>query len=116
MGPGSATHPVMPNPIVLWKMSPLWATVGREGRAGARLWARGPVRRNRGAIGPKSKPGAAGGTPGPVRCVGRCDGPPAAAFLHENISVLGLSVGCRPLQRSVHLLFVAAPPSGTQRR
>jgi hypothetical protein len=38
---GSPTHPVMPHLIMLWKMSPLW----REVRAGARLWARGPVRR-----------------------------------------------------------------------
>jgi hypothetical protein len=38
---GSPTHPVMPNLVMLWKMSPPWG----EGRAGARLWARGPVRR-----------------------------------------------------------------------
>ena len=53
----------MPNLVMLWKMSPLWG----EGRAGARLWAQGPARRNQGAIGPKSKPEAAGGAPGPVR-------------------------------------------------
>jgi hypothetical protein len=34
---GSPTHPVMPNLVMLWKMSPLRGGV----RAGARLWARG---------------------------------------------------------------------------
>jgi hypothetical protein len=56
---GSPTHPVMPNLVVLWKMSPL----GRRVRAGARLWARGPARRSRAATGPKPKPGGAGGAP-----------------------------------------------------
>jgi hypothetical protein len=36
---GSPTHPVMPDLVVLWKMSPLRGGV----RAGARLWTRGPV-------------------------------------------------------------------------
>jgi hypothetical protein len=34
---GSPTHPVMPNLVMLWEMSPLRGGV----RAGARLWARG---------------------------------------------------------------------------
>jgi hypothetical protein len=59
---GSPTHPVMPNLIVLWKMSPL----RRDVRAGARLWARGPARRSWVATGPKPKPGGAGWGPGPA--------------------------------------------------
>ena len=50
---GSPTHPVMPNLVMLWKMSPLRGGV----RAGARLWARGPARRSWVATGPKPKPG-----------------------------------------------------------
>jgi hypothetical protein len=53
---GSPTHPVMPNLLVLWKMSPLWRGV----RAGARLWARGPARRSWAVTGPKPKPGGGG--------------------------------------------------------
>ena len=60
---GSPTHPVMPNLVMLWKMSPLRGGV----RAGARLWARGPARRGWVAIGPKPKPRGAGGAPGPLR-------------------------------------------------
>jgi hypothetical protein len=60
---GSPAHPVMPNLVVLWKMSP----PGRGVRAGARLWARGPARRSWVATGPKPKPGGAGGAPGPLR-------------------------------------------------
>ena len=41
---GSPTHPVMPNLVMLWKMSPLRGGV----RAGAGLWARGPARRGTG--------------------------------------------------------------------
>jgi hypothetical protein len=65
---GSPTHPVMPNLVVLWKMSP---ALGRGVRAGARLWARGPARRSWVATGPKPKPGGAGGAPGPLRGEGR---------------------------------------------
>jgi hypothetical protein len=56
---GSPTHPVMPNLVVLWKMSPLRGGV----RVGARLWARarGPARRSWVATEPKPKPGGAGG-------------------------------------------------------
>ena len=60
---GSPTHPVMPNLVVLWKISPLRGGV----RAGTRLWAREATRRARGAIGSELKPGAAGGEPGPLR-------------------------------------------------
>jgi hypothetical protein len=60
---GSPTHPVMPNLVVLWKMSPLRGGV----RAGARLWARGPAYRSWAATGPKPKPGGAGGAPAPLR-------------------------------------------------
>jgi hypothetical protein len=60
---GSPTHPVMPNLIMLWKMSPL----RREVRAGARLWVRGLARRSWVETGPKPKPGGAGGAPGPLR-------------------------------------------------
>ena len=60
---GSPTHPVMPNLVVLWKMSPLRGGV----RAGARLWARGTARRGWVAIGPKPEPRGAGGAPGPLR-------------------------------------------------
>jgi hypothetical protein len=63
---GSPTHPVMPNLVVLWKMSPL----GRGVRAGARLWARGPARRSWVATGPKPKPGARGGWWGPGSAAG----------------------------------------------
>jgi hypothetical protein len=69
---GSPTHPVMPNLVVLWKMSPL----RREVRAGARLWARGLVRRSWVATGPKPKSGG-GGLVGPrARCRGRRGGQP----------------------------------------
>jgi hypothetical protein len=64
---GSPTHPVMPNPVMLWKMSPLRGGV----RAGARLWARGPARRGWVTTGPKPKPRGAGGAPGPLRGEGR---------------------------------------------
>jgi hypothetical protein len=64
---GSPTHPVMPNLVMLWKMSPLRGGV----RAGAGLWARGPARRGWVAIGPKPKPRGAGGAPGPLRGEGR---------------------------------------------
>ena len=37
---GSPTHPVMPDMIMLWKMSPPWG----EGRAGARLCPQGLFR------------------------------------------------------------------------
>jgi hypothetical protein len=61
-------HPVMPNLVVLWKMSPL----GRGVRAGATgLWARGSARRSWVATGPKPKPGGAGGAPGPLVGEGR---------------------------------------------
>jgi hypothetical protein len=60
---GSPTHPVMPNLVMLWKISPLRGGV----RAGTGLWARGATRRARGAIGSELKPGAAGGEPGPLR-------------------------------------------------
>jgi hypothetical protein len=69
-GVGSPTHPVMPNLVVLWKMSPLRGGV----RAGARLWARGPACRSWAAAGPKPKPGG-GGLVGPrARCGGRRGG------------------------------------------
>jgi hypothetical protein len=58
-------------------MSPPWG----EGRAGARLWAEGPARRNQGAIGPKSKPGAAGGAPGPAR--GQARRPASGDFFYD---------------------------------
>ena len=61
---GSPTHPVMPNLVMLWKMSPLQGGV----RAGARLWARGPARRGWVAIGPKPKP--RGGWWGPGSAAG----------------------------------------------
>jgi hypothetical protein len=53
---GYPTHPVMPNLVMLWKMSPLRGGV----RAGARLWARGPARLGWVPIGPKPKPRGAG--------------------------------------------------------
>jgi hypothetical protein len=71
---GSPTHPVMPNLVMLWKMSPL----GRGVRAGARLWARDPARRSGAATGPKPKPG---GLVGPrARCGGRGGGQPKVTF------------------------------------
>ena len=77
---GSPTHPVMPNLVMLWKMSPLRGGV----RAGARLWARGPARRGWVAIGPKPKPRGAGGAPGPLRGEGRR--PAQGYFLSLKIS------------------------------
>ena len=77
---GSPTHPVMPNLVMLWKMSPL----GRGVRAGARLWARGPARRSWVATGPKPKPGGAGGPLGPPREEAR--GQPKGYFLSLVIS------------------------------
>jgi hypothetical protein len=63
---GSPTHPVMPNLVMLWKISPLQGGV----RAGTRLWAREATRRARGTTGSELKPGAAGGEPGPLRGLG----------------------------------------------
>jgi hypothetical protein len=77
---GSPTHPAMPNLIVLWKMSPLWG----EGRGGAGLRAQGPVHRNQGTTGPKSKPEAAGGWWRP-RSGARAD---AAAGLSARLTVV----------------------------
>jgi hypothetical protein len=72
---GSPTHPVMPNLVMLWKMSPLRGGV----RAGARLWARGPARRSWVATGPKPTPG--GGLGGPrVRCGGGARRPARVIF------------------------------------
>jgi hypothetical protein len=71
---GSPAHPVMPNLVMLWKMSPLRGGV----RVGARLWARGPARRSWVATGPKPKPGGAGGPLGPPREEAR--GQPRATF------------------------------------
>jgi hypothetical protein len=62
---GSPTHPVLPNLVVLWKMSPLRG--GVRVRAGARLWARDPACRSWAATGPKPKPGGGDGAPGPLR-------------------------------------------------
>jgi hypothetical protein len=59
---GSPTHPVMPNLIMLWKMSPPWG----EGRAGARLWARGPLRPRTPFIGTQAGPLLAGLDEGPL--------------------------------------------------
>jgi hypothetical protein len=53
---GSPTHPVMPNLVMLWKMSPLRGGV----RVGARLWARGRGAPPAGAgpqLGPNGIPG-----------------------------------------------------------
>ena len=58
---GSPTHPVMPNLVMLWKMSPLWG----EGRAGARLWAPGPPRPRAAPIGTQAGPLPAGLAGGP---------------------------------------------------
>ena len=80
---GSPTHPVMPNLVMLWKMSPLRGGV----RAGARSWARGPARRGWVAIGPKPKPRGAGGAPGPLRGEGRR--PAQGYFLSLIISRVG---------------------------
>ena len=41
---GSATHPVIPNLIMLWKMSPPWGE-GRARARGARRHPPGPARR-----------------------------------------------------------------------
>jgi hypothetical protein len=80
---GSPTHPVMPDLVVLWKMSP---PPGRGVRAGARLWARGPARRSWVATGPKPKPGGAGGAPGPLRGEGRR---PAQGLLFKPHNIKG---------------------------
>jgi hypothetical protein len=79
---GSPTHPVMPDLIMLWEMTPL----RREVRAGARLWVRGPARRGWVATGPKPKPGGAGGwAPGiRARFWGRRGGQPGYLFKHLN--------------------------------
>jgi hypothetical protein len=45
---GSPTHPVMPNLVMLWKMSPLRRAV----RAGARVGAPPPTRRASEILGP----------------------------------------------------------------
>jgi hypothetical protein len=81
-------HPVMPNLVMLWKMSPLRGGM----RAGARLWARGPARRGWVAIEPKPKPRGAGGAPGPLR--GEARRPARATFLSPIIS------GVRELQQA----------------
>jgi hypothetical protein len=54
---GSPTHPVMPNLVMLWEVSPLRGEV----RAGAWLWARGPARRSWAATGPNPQTKAQGG-------------------------------------------------------
>jgi hypothetical protein len=66
---GSPTHPVMPNLVVLWDMSPLRGGV----RAGARLWARGPARRSWVATGStgRAQTEARGGWVGPGSAAGR---------------------------------------------
>ena len=102
---GSPTHPVMPNLVMLWKMSPLRGGV----RAGARLWARGPARRGWVAIGPKPKPRGAGGAPGPLRGEGRR--PAQGYFLSLIISrVRELSTGfaglIEPVYRGVAIGWV----------
>jgi hypothetical protein len=70
---GSPTHPVMPNLVMLWKVSPL----GRGVRAGARLWARAagaPLAGAGSQLGPNRSPG---GLVGPrARCGGRGGGQP----------------------------------------
>jgi hypothetical protein len=72
---------------VLWKMGPLRG----EGRAGARLWLREATRRDRGGIGPGSKPGAAGDTPGQSQATAR---PPAGGYLiPKKVSALESSRG-----------------------
>ena len=59
---GSPTHPVIPNLIMLWKMSPPWG----EGRARARGARRHPPRPRAPFIGTQGGPlpaGLAGGPP-----------------------------------------------------
>ena len=101
---GSPTHPVMPDLIVLWKMGPLRG----EGRAGARLWLREATRRARGGIGPGSKPGAAGDTPGPLR--GKARRPAGGYFLAKKVSALESSSGpvgpIEPVYRDVPICRV----------
>jgi hypothetical protein len=94
---GSPAHPVVPNLVVLWKMSSL----GRGVRAGARLWARAPARRSWVANGPKPKPGGAGGAPGPLRGEGRR---PAQGLLLKPHNIK-LEIN-RPVQRSVQPITV----------
>ncbi len=101
---GSPTHPVMPNLVVLWKMSPLRGGV----RAGARLWARGPARRGWVAIGPKPKPRGAGGAPGPLR--GEARRPAGGYFLAKKGSALGSSSG--PFQGQLNRVMVVMQVSG----
>ena len=87
---GSPTHPVMPNLVMLWKMSPLHGGV----RAGARLWLREATRRARGGVGPGPKPGAAGDTPGPLR--GKARRPAGGCFLAKKVSAFReLQWACR---------------------
>ena len=102
---GSPTHPVIPDLVMLWKMSPLRGGV----RAGARLWARGPASRGWVAIGPKPKPRGAGGAPGPLRGEGRR--PAQGYFLSLIIS--RLESFNRPLQRQLNPIVVLPPSPGS---
>jgi hypothetical protein len=79
---GSPTHPVMPNLVMFWKMSPLRGGV----RAGARLWARGPACRSWAAAGPKPKPGGGWWGPGPA-AGGGAAASPGLLFKPHNIKV-----------------------------
>ena len=100
---GSPTHPVMPNLVMLWKMSPLRGGV----RAGARLWARGPARRAGSQLGPNRSPG---GLVGPrVRCGGRGGGQPRLLFKPQNIKGQRASTGLLQGQLS---RFIAVSPLG----
>jgi hypothetical protein len=94
LGVGSPTHPVMPNLVVLWEMSPLRGGV----RAGARLWARGPARRGWVAIGPKPKPRGAGEAPGPLQGQGEGRRPAQGYFLSLIISRAGVMGVTRNLE------------------
>jgi hypothetical protein len=104
---GSPTRPVMPNLIVLWKMGPLRG----EGRAGARLWLREATRRDRGGIGPGSKPGAAGDTPGQLQ-EGKARRSAGGYFLAKKVSALESSSGPVGPIESVYPFIAMSPFAG----
>ena len=101
---GSLTRPVMPHLVMLWKMGPLRG----EGRAGARLWTRGPSRRTRGAIGSKSQPGVAGWPTGPLRGQARRLASGYLLSTHRS----AFDTFSRLLQRQLSRVVVLAPLGG----
>ena len=98
---GSPTHPVMPNLVMLWKMSPLRGGV----RVGARLWA--PPAGAGPQLGPNRSPG---GLAGPWARHGRRRGAsPGLLFKPHNIKGERASTGLLQGQLS---RFIAVSPLG----